>query len=62
MVKVRRFAGLAVAILALTVGAVLAQAQQRPMILIDVLNVPRLSDPQLSLDGRQVLYVLAEAN
>ncbi len=62
MVKVRRFAGLAVAMLALTVGAVLAQAQPRPMTLIDVLNVPRLSDPQLSPDGRQVLYVLAEAN
>ena len=32
------------------------------MTLVDLLEVPRLSDPQLSPDGRQVLYVLAEAD
>jgi dipeptidyl aminopeptidase/acylaminoacyl peptidase len=32
------------------------------MTLVDVLNVPQVSDPQLSPDGRQVLYVLAESN
>src|SRR5579864_2076308 len=34
----------------------------RPMTLVDVLNVPQVSDPQLSPDGRQILYVLAESN
>ena len=34
----------------------------RAMTLVDLLNVPRLSDLQLSPDGRQVLYVLAEAD
>jgi acylaminoacyl-peptidase len=32
---------------------------QRAMTLVDILNVPRVSDPQLSPDGRQILYVLS---
>src|SRR5713226_4095729 len=44
-----------------TVSVSLAQGP-RPMTLVDVLNVPQLSDPQLSPDGRQILYVLAESN
>jgi dipeptidyl aminopeptidase/acylaminoacyl peptidase len=43
------------------VGASLASAQ-RPMTLVDILNVPNLADPQLSPDGRQIVYVLAEAD
>ncbi len=41
-----------------------AQAQQAPraMTLVDLLNVPSLSDPQLSPDGRQILYVFAKAD
>lgn len=40
-----------------------ARAQApRPMTLVDLLNVPQLSDPQLSPDGRYVAYVLAEAD
>src|SRR4029450_9979552 len=35
---------------------------QRPMTLVDLLNVPSLSDPQLSPDGRQILYVIARAD
>ena len=35
---------------------------KRPMTMVDLLNVPVLSDPQLSPDGNQVLYVLAEAD
>src|SRR5271168_3863788 len=34
----------------------------RPMTLVDVLNVPQISDPQLSPDGRQILYVLAQSD
>lgn len=32
------------------------------MTLVDIINVPQITDPQLSPDGRQVLYVLSEAN
>ena len=46
---------------AFTISGSLALAQ-RPMTLVDVLNVPQVSDPQLSPDGKQVLYVLAESN
>ena len=35
---------------------------KRPMTMVDLLDVPILNDPQLSPDGRQVLYVLAEAD
>lgn len=47
-----------------TVPLVSSQARQpqRPMTLIDLLNVPSLSDPRLSPDGRQMLYVLARAD
>ena len=47
----------------LVAAAISAAAQaQRPMTLVDLLNVPRISDPQLSPDGTQVLYVLARAD
>ena len=40
-----------------------ADAQNpRPMTLIDVMNVPQIADPQLSPDGRQILFVRSEAN
>ena len=39
-----------------------AAAAQRPMTPIDLLEVPRLSEPQLSPDGRELVYVLAEAD
>jgi acetyl esterase/lipase len=32
------------------------------MTLVDLLNVPRISDPQLSPDGAQVLYVLSRSD
>ncbi|HEX7139229.1 MAG TPA: S9 family peptidase, partial [Vicinamibacterales bacterium] len=38
-----------------------AQAQRR-LTLIDLLNVPRLTEPQLSPDSRQIVYALAEAD
>jgi dipeptidyl aminopeptidase/acylaminoacyl peptidase len=34
----------------------------RAMTIVDLINVPRLSDAQLRPDGRQLVYVLAEAN
>ena len=35
---------------------------KRPMTIVDLINVPSLSDPQLSRDGKQILYVLSEAD
>jgi dipeptidyl aminopeptidase/acylaminoacyl peptidase len=37
-------------------------AEPRPMGAVDLLEVPRLSDPQLSPDGGQILYVVSEAS
>ena len=42
--------------LAILSAAGLAEAQ-RPMTVLDLLNLPSLSDPQLSPDGQQLLYV-----
>jgi len=42
--------------------AATAGAQSRPMTLVDLLSVPRLSDPQLSPDGREVVYVQTQAD
>jgi dipeptidyl aminopeptidase/acylaminoacyl peptidase len=36
--------------------------QRRRLTLVDLLNVPRLTDPRLSPDGRQLLYELAAAD
>ena len=35
---------------------------QRPMTLVDVMNVPQVSDPQIAPDGKQFLFVESEAN
>jgi dipeptidyl aminopeptidase/acylaminoacyl peptidase len=35
---------------------------QRPMTLVDLINLPQVTDPQLSPDGQQVLFVKSEAN
>ncbi len=42
-------------------GAAAAQTP-RPMTLMDVMNVPQVTDPQLAPDGRTVLFVQSEAN
>ncbi len=43
------------------VAAALAETP-RPMTLVDVINVPQVTDPQLSPDGRQILFVESESN
>ncbi|HEV8575339.1 MAG TPA: hypothetical protein VGR43_11600, partial [Dehalococcoidia bacterium] len=49
--------------LGLLLAAVAGDAQSRqPMTLVDLLEVPSLANPQLSPDGHQLLYVLAEAD
>ncbi len=45
----------------LAADVALAQSP-RPMTLVDVLNVPQITDPQLAPDGREILFVKAEAN
>ncbi len=42
--------------------AAVAFAEPRPMTLVDVMNVPQVTDPQISPDGRQILYVQSEPN
>ena len=51
------------ALVALSLVAATALAQSpRPMSIVDLINVPRLGDPQLSPDGRQVAFVRSEAD
>jgi len=50
---------LVVSVASLVVAAAAAQ-ERRPMTAVDMTNVPFLTDPQISSDGSQVLYVLAE--
>src|SRR5436305_7152799 len=45
----------------LIIGSVDAQSQ-RTMTLVDLLNVPRITNPQLSPDGREVVYVQSQAD
>ena len=51
-----------VVVLALICASPSLAQSTRPMTLVDLLEVPSLSDPQLSPDGQQLLYVLAEAD
>ena len=60
MTRLRMLTALPVACLIL--GGTAEGQARRAMTLVDLLEVPRLSEPQLSPDGRQVLYVLAEAD
>ncbi len=51
------------AVMALACATAVGLAQgQRTMTIVDLINMPSLSDPQLSSDGQQVLYVLSEAD
>ncbi len=60
---IRKGSRLAWAVVATATFASFSMAQgKRPMTIIDLLNVPSLSNLQLSTDGTQILYVLAEAD
>jgi dipeptidyl aminopeptidase/acylaminoacyl peptidase len=48
----------AAAVLGLLLAAVAATAQPRPLGFVDALSLPSIQDPQLSPDGRQVLFVM----
>jgi dipeptidyl aminopeptidase/acylaminoacyl peptidase len=46
----------------LTLASAATAQTPRPMTLVDLLNVPGLSDAELSPDGRQLVYVLSTAD
>ncbi|HEX7118866.1 MAG TPA: S9 family peptidase [Longimicrobiales bacterium] len=53
----------AAASLALALTAPAASAQQpRPMTIVDLIEIPSIREPQLSPDGRQLLYVRSDAD
>ncbi len=51
-----------VLLLAACAATVSLAQSPRPMTLVDVMNVPQVSDPQLAPDGRTVVFVEAEAH
>ena len=52
----------AAAIVLLGAAASVHTQAPRPMGIVDLLNIPRLGEPQLSPDGKDVLYTRAEAD
>jgi hypothetical protein len=63
MSRSRLFQLLAAAVIAGHVALAPAFAQSpRPLGIVDLLSVPRLSDPQLSPDGRDVVFVRSDAD
>jgi dipeptidyl aminopeptidase/acylaminoacyl peptidase len=58
----RRLCRVVLLALALSAGLAGAARAQRPMTLVDVLNVGRITDPRLSPDGKHILYVLGETD
>ena len=51
-----------VALIVLAATAGVRSQTPRPMGIVDLLNVPRVADPELSPDGREVLYTRAESD
>jgi dipeptidyl aminopeptidase/acylaminoacyl peptidase len=45
--------------LAFNPGAVVRSQSKRPPTLVDLLNIPRIGDPQISRDGRRIIFSLA---
>jgi dipeptidyl aminopeptidase/acylaminoacyl peptidase len=43
-------------------SSVATQATRRPMTLVDLLNIPRIADPQLSPDGRALTFMVSTAD
>ncbi|HUP41367.1 MAG TPA: hypothetical protein VM115_14685, partial [Vicinamibacterales bacterium] len=39
-------------------SSVATQTSKRPMTLVDLLNIPRVADPQISPDGRAITFIL----
>jgi dipeptidyl aminopeptidase/acylaminoacyl peptidase len=58
----RTFVTFVASLLACSLTATAQAQSHRRLTFVDLLNVPRLSGPQLSPDGRQLIYELAEAD
>src|SRR4051794_25586911 len=52
----------AAAAVALTFGGIAYAQSQKPMGVVDLLNVPRLGDSPVSPDGKDVVYTRSEAD
>src|SRR5687767_15882462 len=57
----RRLAAFALLVSSLALGSrePIRTQPKRPMTLVDLLNIPRIADPQLSPDGRRVTFMLS---
>jgi dipeptidyl aminopeptidase/acylaminoacyl peptidase len=55
-------APLLIVIIAATSAILLRAQSPRPMGIVEMLNIPRLSDPQISPDGRDILFTRGEAD
>ena len=62
MRKIRPFPISVFAVLALVLLVSPLGAQKRPMTILDLINLPSVGDPQISPDGRQVVYVESQAD
>jgi dipeptidyl aminopeptidase/acylaminoacyl peptidase len=62
MTSIRRRLPLAVVVFLLGTISVVRTQAPHPMGIVDLLNVPRLGDPQLSPDGREVVYTRTDAD
>jgi dipeptidyl aminopeptidase/acylaminoacyl peptidase len=61
MQQFTRTLGAGISLWAASACALLAQAS-RPMSLVDIINVPQISDPQLSPSKRQIVFVKSDAD
>lgn len=61
MQRIWNFISICVIVIMVIAPGAIAQ-NKRPMAMVDLLNVPSLRDPQLSHDGKQLLYVLTTAD
>ena len=51
------------AVVIATIGAAAIRAQSpRPMSIVDLLSLPRLTEPQLSPDGRDIVFTRSDAD
>ena len=48
--------------LLLTLCITMSAQEKRPMTFVDTIDLKRVSGPQLSLDGKQILFTITEAN
>lgn len=60
--KIRHKSGVLTQAIGLLLLVAAASAQQRPMTIVDLINVPSIGDPRLSPDGSRVVYRQSDAD